>query len=279
MLKDFLYLKATSVEETVKLLLDYNGKAKIFNGGTDMIVRMTENIENPEALIDIKGIENLDKITFDQTKGLSIGACVTMNELSANSDILERYRIIAESAHTVGSHQVRNRATMAGNITNASPLADTATALLVLDAVIKATGNGAKKEISIHDFFKGVKKTCLEESDVVTEILVPAFNNPVTGIYQKHARRDEVDLATVCSSVVKVDGEIRIAFGSVAPTPVRLFKTEEFLKGKDLNQETIEEACNLALSEVSPIGDIRASKEYREDLIKISVKRGLEYFK
>lgn len=275
-MRKFDYFKPKTVKEASELLLKYGNEASILNGGTDLLVRMHDDISHPKAVIDIKGIEGLNKMVFDEEQGLMIGASVNMNEMTQHPVLLETYRILAEASHTVGSCQVRNRATMVGNITNASPLADTATPLLVLDAFVQIYGPEGEKEISIHDFFVWVRKTCLKEGEIVTGVRIPRVQENVVGIYQKHARRDEVDLSTVCASIVKVDGEIRIGLGSVAPTPVRARKTEAFLRDKELTEDVILEAAQLALGEVAPIGDVRASKAYREEIVKVLVRRGLQ---
>jgi len=272
----FEYFKPQSLQEASELLLQYAGESHILNGGTDVIVRMHEGLSAPKALIDIKGIHGLKDITYAENEGLIIGACATMYEMEQDTNLVEKYRILAEASHTVGSCQVRNRATMVGNITNASPLADTATPLLAMDAMVKVFGPEGEREISIHDFFVWVRKTSLKEGEIVTGIRLPDFSEKVFGSYQKHARREEVDLSTVCASVVKVDGSIRIALGSVAPTPIRARQTEAFLLGKELNDEVIKEAAEIAVSETAPIGDIRASKEYREQIVKVLVTRGLK---
>lgn len=275
-MKRFEYFKPKSLQEASELLLRYAGEGHILNGGTDVIVRMHEGLSAPKAIIDIKGINGLKEITYDEKEGLTIGACATMYEMEQDSNLVEKYRVLAEASHTVGSCQVRNRATMVGNITNASPLADTATPLLAMDAIVKVFGPEGLREISIHDFFVWVRKTCLKEGEIVVGVKLPAFEEKVFGSYQKHARRKEVDLSTVCASVVKVDGSIRIALGSVAPTPIRARKAEAFILGKELTEKVIQEAAEIAVSETTPIGDIRASKEYRQEIVKVLVTRGLK---
>ncbi|KXG74256.1 FAD binding domain-containing protein [Thermotalea metallivorans] len=274
-MRQFEYLKPKTLEEASRLLVQYGEEASVLNGGTDLLVRIRDGISRPKAVVDIKGIDRLKEISFDEEKGLTIGACVNLNDMIQYPVLVEKYRILAEAAHTVGSCQVRNRATMAGNITNASPLADTATPLLVLDAMVKVFGPQGEREVSIHDFFLWVRKTCLQAGEIVTAVRIPVYKENVIGNYQKHGRRDAVDLSTVCGAVVKIGDQVRIALGAVAPTPIRAWKTEEFLKGKNLTEDVIAEAAEIALRETAPIGDIRASKEYREEIIKVLVRRGL----
>lgn len=275
-MRQFEYFKPKTLEEASQLLVQYGEEAGVLNGGTDLLVRIRDGIIRPKAVVDIKGIDGLKEISFDEEKGLTIGACVNLNAMTQYPVLLEKYRILAEAAHTVGSCQVRNRATMAGNITNASPLADTATPLLVLDAMVKVFGPQGEREVSIHDFFLWVRKTCLKAGEIVTAVRIPTYKENVIGNYQKHGRREAVDLSTVCAAVAEIGDQIRIALGAVAPTPIRAWKTEEFLKAKNLTEDVIAEAAEIALRETAPIGDIRASKEYREEIIKILVRRGLD---
>ncbi|SKC42408.1 FAD binding domain-containing protein [Maledivibacter halophilus] len=278
-MKKFDYFKPNSLKEASQMLIQNEENTHILNGGTDLIVRINEEIICPDVVVDIKGIKELYEIKYDEVKGLTIGACVTMNDLDWNEIVREKFKIVSDSAHMVGSSQIRNRATMIGNICNASPLADTATCLYALDAVVLIYGPNGEREVSIHDFILSVRKTCLKPGEIVTAIRIPEYKEKVFAPYQKLSRRKEVDLSTVCASVIKVDGEIRIALGSVAPTPVRARKTEDFLKGKDLSDEVIYKAGAIASTEVSPIDDVRGSKEYRLEMVDILVRRGLRELK
>jgi len=175
----------------------------------------------------------------------------------------------------VGSYQVRNRATLVGNICNASPAADTAPALLVLGAKVNIIDPTGEKIVPINQFFTGVKKNILKKGEIVTSVIVSSLRDEWTGVYLKQGRRKDVDLATVGVAVVCIRDEIRIALGAVASTPVRAFKTEELLKGKIIDESLLEETAKSALAEVSPISDIRSSKEYREEIIKVLVRRAI----
>ncbi|MCD6434888.1 MAG: xanthine dehydrogenase family protein subunit M [Clostridiales bacterium] len=272
-MKNFEYFKPSDLKEASDLLLEFNN-ALIINGGTDMVVRLRNELVEPEALIDIKNIPGLKNITEDE-KSITIGSCVTMNEMVHNKAVIDSFKLLCDAVHYVGSGQVRNLATMVGNICNASPLADTATPLLVYEADILVYSTEGEREIPICDFFKGVRKTALKKGEVVTGVKIPKYNEE-KGLFKKVSRRKEVDLSTVCASVAKLDGDIRISFGSVAPVPLRARKTEEFLKNKELTDDVIEEAAKISRTEVSPIDDIRASKGYRLDMVELSVVRGLE---
>lgn len=274
-MRKFEYLKPDSIKETISILSQYGKKAQILNGGTDLIVEMRDKIIQPEYVIDIKAIPQLNKITYNELNGLDIGATVTLNEVSDSKIVQEHYPILAEACKTVGSYQVRNRATLVGNICNASPAADTTPPLLVLEAKVNIVGPDGEKTILLNQFFVGVKKNILKKGEIVTSVTVPPIKDEWTGVYLKQGRRKDVDLATVGVAVVCIRDEIRIALGAVAPTPVRAFKTEELLRGKTIDESILEKAGKSALTEVSPISDVRSSKEYREEIIKVLVRRAI----
>lgn len=274
-MKNFSYYKPETLKEASELLAKNGQNTRILNGGTDVVVRLREKLEAPDSIVDIKGIKELHKLSYDEKEGLFVGACVKLSDMAHNKDVMEKYTVLADAAETVGSGQVRNLATMVGNLCNASPLADTATPVLALDATVVIYGPEGEREVSIHDFFKGVRRTCLTLGEIVVGVKIPANKN-MKGIFTKNSRRKEVDLSTVCTSVVRVGDEIRIALGSVAPTPIRAEKAEEYAKGKELTDETIAQIAEIAASEAKPIDDVRASKEYRVDMVKVMVRRSLE---
>lgn len=274
-MRKFEYLKPDSIKETISILSQYGGKAQILNGGTDLIVGMRDKIIQPEYVIDIKAMSQLNKITYNELNGLDIGATVTLNKISDSKIVQNHYPILSEACKTVGSYQVRNRATLVGNICNASPAADTTPPLLVLEAKVNIVGPDGEKTILLNQFFVGVKKNILKKGEIVTSVTVPPIKDEWTGVYLKQGRRKDVDLATVGVAVVCIRDEIRIALGAVAPTPIRAFKTEELLRGKTIDESILEKAGKSALTEVSPISDVRSSKEYREEIIKVLVRRAI----
>lgn len=273
-MKAFEYLRPASLSEAISMRVQYGEKAVILNGGTDIVIQLRERLIAPDYVIDIKHIEGLNQIRFDPKDGLYIGACVTMNQLGEHPEVMKNYPYLAAAALSVGSKQVRNRATCIGNIVNASPLCDTGTPLYALDAILVLEGQNGQRELPIREFITFVRKTVLQKDEIVTGIKVP-FHANSKGVFTKISRRKEVDLSTICGTVVKIGSEYRLAFGAVAPTPVRLPKTEELLNSKQLNAELIEQAALLAQTEVSPISDVRASKEYRLDVVAVIVRRSL----
>ena len=274
-MKEFEYLKPNSIKETISILSRFGEKAQILNGGTDLIVGIRDKILQPEYVVDIKTIPHLNKITYNEREGLTIGTTVTLNEISDSKIVRTHYPILAEACKTVGSYLVRNRATLVGNICNASPAADTAPSLLVLDAKVNIVGPDGEKIVPLNQFFVGVKKNILKKEEVVISVTVPPLRDKWTGVYLKQGRRKDVDLATVGVAIVCIRDEIRIALGAVAPIPVRVFKTEELLKGKIIDEPLLEETAKSALAEVSPISDIRSSKEYRKEIVKVLIRRAI----
>ena len=273
-MKEFVYLQPKTLEEAIALRVEHNETLKVMNGGTDVVIQLRDKLIAPEYVMDIKHIPGLEKIDFSEAEGLFIGSCATMNEIGENPFVKAYYPFLAEAALSVGSKQVRNRATCIGNIVNASPLCDTGTPLYACDALVCTVGTNGSRMIPISEFITFVKKTSLLPDEIVTGIKVPYIEG-FKGIFTKVSRRKEVDLSTICGTVAKVSGEYRLAFGAVAPTPIRLFGTEALLNGKKLTDELIEEAVKSARSEVSPISDIRASKEYRLDVVEVIVRRSL----
>jgi len=274
-MKEFEYLRPETMEDAIALRIEHEGCSVLLNGGTDVVIQLRDRLIAPEYVIDIKHIPGLRSITFSKEEGLYIGACATMNEVAENENVKKYYPFLSAAAFSVGSKQVRNRATLVGNIVNASPLCDTGTPLYVCEAIICIIGKDGYHEVPISEFITFVRKTILKTDEVVVGCKVPYMEGAV-GIFTKVSRRQEVDLATICGTVLRIGDSYRMAFGAVAPIPVRLPRTEELLRGKKLVSGLIEEAAKLACTEISPISDIRASKEYRFDVVQVTVKRSLE---
>lgn len=274
-MREFEFLQPKSIAEAIAMRVEHGDRLVVYNGGTDIVIQLRDRLIAPDYVMDVKKIPGLHEITFSEKEGLFIGACVTMNEIGGNEAVRTHYPFLAEAALSVGSKQVRNRATSVGNIVNASPLCDTGTPLYVADAVMCLEGSNGKREVPIREFITFVRRTVLQKDEIVTGIKVP-YDKDLRGIFTKVARRREVDLSTICATVARSGNEWKLAFGAVAPTPVRLPKTEELLRGKEITEALIDEAAKLARTEVSPIDDVRASKEYRLDVVEVIVRRSLK---
>lgn len=274
-LHEFEYFKPTSVEETLNLLSGRNNTA-ILAGGTDLVVNIKEGTATPGAVIDIKGIKELGKIEFKDNR-LLIGALVTFSELIESDVVNDKFPLIMETSKTVGSMGIRNRATMVGNVCSAVPSMDSGPLLAVYDADILVRSLDGERRISVSDWFLGPRETPIKEGEFVTGISIPLPDKKHSGCYVKLGRYAGEDLAQVSVALIAFgDNRYRVAFGAVAPVPVRAKKIEDLLNGKGLDDFLIEKAKGIIPDEISPITDIRASKEYRLHMAKVMFERGLK---
>lgn len=280
-LPKFNYLAPTTLDEALSLLSEYKGRAKVIAGGTDLVPKLKRReIRAPEYVIDLKGIPRLDKINYDAS-GLSFGALVTIGMVETSAKIRQKFAILAQAAQSMASPQVRNRGTIAGNICNAVPSADSAPPLLTLGARLKIVSGKGERTVNIEDFFTGPGQTALDEDEILREIQIADMPPNGKGVYLKLTPRRAMDLAIVGVAAVvvledSVSKDIRIALGAVAPTPIRAKKAEAILKGQRFDEALIEKAAKTAAAEARPIDDHRASAEYRRDMVEVLVKRTIK---
>ncbi len=275
-LKAFDYLAPQSVVEAASLLGKHKEQAKLIAGGTDLLVLMKDKVITPKYIIDIKPISALDYVKWDEKEGLSIGALTKISTI-INSDVIkEKYFSLYQAAESFGTTQVRNMATIGGNICRSSPSADMVPPLLVFDAQVKLVGPEGEREVPLENFFTGPGENVLA-NEILTEIKVPPQKRPCGTAFKKLGRSSE-DLAKVNCAVriVITDGkyeDVRIALGAVAPTPVRAKKVEEALKGQEINAKVIDEAAKRVTEDIAPITDVRSNVEYRAYISQILIKR------
>ena len=275
----FEYMKPGTLGEALDILSKHKREVIIYAGGTDVLVSMREGEIKPKYVIDIKGLKDLNKIKTNNGQ-FSLGTLVTWSALMNSGTLQKRIPILCEAAKVFGSPQIRNKATIGGNICTASPSCDLGPVLLVLDAELMIVGKRRKRTIPIKKFFLKRKETSLAKNEILSEILVKAPSKDTVSTFLKH-RRTGVDLAIVNVAVVaKVKKNkfesIKIALGGVAPTPIRAVEAEEKLKGAGCTDENIETAAEIASGETRPISDVRASAEYRKELAKVLVKRAIK---
>lgn len=280
-LPEFNYHAPLSIDETIGLLEKYGSNATVMAGGTDVIPKMKGGILKPEQLISLTNVKELAYINYNEENGLQFGAGVTLAQLERNNFIRDLYPALYDGCHNIASTQIRNAGTLVGNICNAVPSADTAPALLVLGAKIKVVSKKGARLIPIEDFFKGVCKTVLEPEELVTEVQIPPKKIGESSIYYGFTLRKALDLAIVGVAVnlqVK-DGiceDAKIALGAVAITPKRVKTAEALLVGQKITEELARKAGDVAAdSECCPISDMRASKEYRREIVRVLVKDGI----
>jgi len=277
----FEYLAPKTMGEALSLLARYKGRARVIAGGTDLLPKLKRReIKAPPYIIDLKGIRNLDYVKYGKRSGLSLGALATIHAVESSPIVQEKFSILFQAVESMASPQIRNRGTIAGNICNGVPSADTAPALLTLEAKLKLMSKRGERIVKMEDFFIGPNKTVLVGGEILREIQVPDLPPDSRGRYLKLTPRSSMDLAIVGVAVVILpeDGickEIRIGLGAVAPTPMRAKKAEDVLKGQRLSEEIIEKAAQTAAEESRPIDDHRAPAKYRREMVKILSSRAI----
>lgn len=280
-LPKFQYTAPRTLDEALSLLGEQKGRARLLAGGTDLIPQLKRRgISIPETVIDLKGIPGLEAVSFDEEAGLTIGALTTINAVARAPVIQKRFPILAQAASTMASPQVRNRGTFAGNICMAVPSADSAPALLSLDARVRLKGPNGERVVPLEAFFTGPRRTVIEPDEILQGILVPAPEEGCQGTYLKFSPRHSMDLAIVGVAAAGVAEagvcqKVRIALGAVASTPMRAREAEAVLTGQRFNPETIEAAARTASEECRPIDDHRASADYRRDMVYMLTRRAI----
>ena len=277
----FDYMQARTADEAVALLEEYGQDARLLMGGTDLFPGLREGRIRPRILVDVKELPGMRELDYEEGTGLRIGAAVTMNQLAAHPLVQERYPILAQAAGSVASYQIRNRATIGGNLCNASPCADTAPAVLVLEAEVLLFGPQGERAIAAGDFFLEPGRTSIEPGEFMTGLRVPPAPAGVAARYLKLGRCRTGDLSLVGVAVYGFGNGpgtgygFRIALGSVAPTAVRATEAEGYLAAGKAGEEAFEEAAARAMAKASPISDVRGTAEYQRAMVRTLTLRGL----
>ena len=281
-LPGFDYFCAREPSEVVERLQQHGTKASLLMGGTDLFPSLRDGLLQPQIIIDVKQIPGMNAIEFSAEDGLSVGAAVTMNQLVSHPIIQARYPLLARAAGSVASYQIRNRATLGGNLCNASPCADTSPATLVLDARFVLHGADGERSLSAGDFFLGPGRTTLLPGEFMTAIRFPVPPTDSAASYQKLGRCRAGDLALVGVAVLgypdnaaKSGYSFRIGLGSVAPVPMRAFAAEELLAAQSPGKETFSLAAQEALFVAAPITDVRGTAEYQLAMVRTLTERAL----
>ncbi len=295
------YYRPATIQEALGLMERFNGDAVYIAGGTDVMVLMRQKKLKPKALISLKDIEELSR-----KAGLTIGAGVTIRELQHDDAIRKRFSALHDAAGRLGSTQIRNVATIGGNICNAAPSADTACPLLVLDAEAVLVGARGMRRIPLDDFFVSPGKTLLREGEILKAFTMPDIGGDTGSAYIKHTRRNAMDLPIIgiaarvtvnksdlrCRDMICgtarssellthfADEElrcedIRIAMGVVAPRPVRAKEAEAALRGRVISAEAVDHAAEIAASESTPRDSVRGEAWYRREMVKVLVRRAV----
>ncbi len=305
-MRSYEYCKPVTVQEAIALMEASQGSGVYISGGTDVMVLIRQKKLAPGCLISLRNIGELDYLETEQ--GLRIGSAVTHNRIAKDEFIAKRYSALTDATTNIGSRQIRNVATMAGNICNAAPSADSACPLLVLDALVAITGREGDREIPIEDLFVGPNRVALKEGEIVRGFHMPYFSGNTGSAYIKHTRRQAMDLPilgiatrltitiggsdvrckdALCtvdsiSNILKrleeeqlVCEDVRIAMGVVAPRPIRAEKAEAALRGRTVSEALFQEIAEIAASESRPRDSIRGEAWYRREMVKVLTKRAL----
>ncbi len=277
----FEYLRPGSLDEVLSLLAEHGKAARLLAGGTDLLPQLKRReVRAPRYVIDLKGLPDLDSISWDQQNGMRIGALATIAAIEHSQEVRKYAPSLVDAAASMASPQVRNRGTFAGNICSAVPSADSAPSLLALNATVELKSAKGARTIPIEEFFTGPRQTALRDDEMLAAIYVPRLEPGTRSVYLKLSPRHAMDLAVVGVAVSAsvsngVCRQVKIALGAVAPTPVRSKRSEEILEGRAPAEAIIDEASQVAVTQCNPIDDHRASAEYRCDMIYAMTKRAL----
>ena len=270
-LPHFEYYTPKTLEEACSVLAAHPQEVAPLAGGTDLLVKMKQRRIVPRYVVNLKGIAAMDHITYDEQQGLRIGALATIQSLKNSVTVKRHCGILAAAAGVESSVQIRNVATLGGNIANASPAADAPLALITLGASVLIARTGGQREVLLEEFFTGPGKTVLQPGEIIREIRIPPLPPRTGGAYLKHAVR-RTDIAIVsCAVVLTLSDDLcsdaRIGLGSVRPTAFRTRKAEDLLKGKKITGDAADAAAQAAVEESRPIDDIRGYAEYRSKTV------------
>ncbi len=277
----FDYVRAGTPGEVVRLLQEHGEAARLLMGGTDLFPALRDGTFRPRLVVDVKHLPGMCDILYQQGAGLTVGAAVTMNQLTRHPDVQAHYPLLAEAAGTVASYQIRNRATVGGNLCNASPCADTAPAILVLEAALILYGPAGERSVPAGEFFLGPGQTAMEVGEFLAAIRFPPPPPAAAGRYLKLGRCRSGDLSLVGVAVLGYPNggasghTFRVALGSVAPVPLRARDAELFLAANPPAEKTFALAAEKAMAAASPITDVRGSAAYQRAMVRTLTLRAL----
>ena len=271
MLHEFRYSAPRERSELLGLLADRGKAAMLLAGGTDVLVDVRSGAARPEVVVDVKRVRGYDQMSWSAAEGLVIRPATTINDVLEDPHARKDYPLLIACARDLASHQIRNRATVIGNVVNASPCADMAPALLCLGARAVVASRRGERTIPMREFFTGVKETVLASDEILERILVPAESAGARGSYRKLKRINGHDLGIVGVAVMKKDGALRLGISSAAPTPVLVDGLQE--------SDPADAVVAAARKAIRPISDLRCTREYREHMVEVFVRRLLQEVK
>jgi CO/xanthine dehydrogenase FAD-binding subunit len=278
-MRKFDYYQPNTVAAAMALMQEAEGERKYVAGGTDLIVRMKQRLVHPPALISLRGIESLRRIRTDLDGGMTLGAMTLLRDIERDEGIRQSYPVLWEAVRVLANPQVRNVATLGGNVVNSAPSADCGPPLLVLGAIVVLEGPAGRREVPVDRFFTGPRTNCMSAAEILTEIkLPPAFVG--SGMAFEKMGRVSQDIAVVnVAAHIDMEGQecrrCRLVAGAVAPIPLRLTEAERLMEGEMVTQELLERVSKAVEREVRPITDVRATEAYRRVISGVLVKRAV----
>jgi CO/xanthine dehydrogenase FAD-binding subunit len=282
-MKDIDYFAPKNIAETVTVLQEKGDRARILAGGTDIIVQLREHRKDCDVLVDIKHVPELNELSFDAKKGLTFGAAVPCYRIYEHKEIARTYPGLMDAVSLVGGIQIQSRASVGGNLCNASPAADTIPSLIAQEAMCTIAGPGGRREVPVEKFCTGPGKTVLAKGEFLVSLQLPIPRPRSGAAYLRFIPRNEMDIAVVGAGVALVLDEkkgrcthARIALAAVAPVPLLVPEAGAALVDGALNADLIQKAATLAQGAARPISDMRGDADYRRHLVGVLVKRALQ---
>ena len=280
MIPPFDYKVPNTIEEACDLLWKAEGRAKIIAGGTDLVIGLRNGGQSPQSIIDITKIEELRKIE-EKNGTVSIGAAVTHSEIAASSLVKKYGKVLSDAASEIGSPQIRNSGTVGGNIINASPAADTIPPLVVLNAKGRVMSKEGEKQVPIYQLFKGPYKTNLKPHELLVQITFQKLSSNMKSSFTRLARRNAMAIARMSVAIIlQIEKnrikDVRIAVGSVTPTPQRMSEAEAFLKGKSPDEESLQKASLKVSDTMIRQSGIRPSTSYKKPVVEALFMRAMK---
>jgi CO/xanthine dehydrogenase FAD-binding subunit len=279
-MRKFDYYQPKTVAEALRLMQEAEGMWKYVAGGTDLIVRMKQRLVHPLALVSLRGVASLNFVRSDLDGGITLGGMTLLRDIERNARVRETYPVLWQAVRVLANPQVRNVATIGGNVVNSAPSADCGPPLLVLGAIVVLEGPTGRREVPIDRFFTGPRTNCMGQAEILTEIRLPP--PPVrSGMAFEKMGRVSQDIAVVNAAAhMETEGKVcrrcRLAVGAVAPIPLRLMEAERLMAGETITQGLLERVSKAVEAEVRPITDVRATEAYRRVISGVLVKRAVE---
>ena len=279
----FDYQAASSVDEALALISDRNRRVKILSGGTDLLVQLREGRQRADLIVDIKKIPELGEISYAPGQGLRIGAAATCYQICHDAAVVAHYPGLVDAISLIGGVQIQNRASLGGNLCNASPAADAIPALIVHEATCQISSLQGGRSLPVEQFCLAPGQTVLQPGEFLVSISLPPPRPQFGAHYLRFIPRNEMDIAVAgAGAAVTLDGgkthfvSARLALAAVAPTPLFVAEAGETLAGKEINAQAIREAAAIAQAAARPISDLRGTAEQRYQLVYVLARRALE---